>query len=276
MNKDLKPIIKWVGGKRQLVPSLLPLMPKSFDLYCEPFLGGGALLFSIQPQNAIVNDINKELISLYKVVKEDVSSLIKELLTYKNDEEFFYKIRNIDRDEKKFNKLSPVKKAARTYYLNKSCFNGLYRVNKKGQFNSPYGFYKSAFVPDIKSLNALSEYLNNNDIFIFNGSYTQLLDKLDSNSFVYFDPPYDPVSASSSFTSYSKLGFSREDQVALRDFCKELDKRNIKFMLSNSATDFIKDLYKDFEISIVKARRFINSKGNGRGFIEEVVVRNYK
>ena len=276
MNENLKPILKWVGGKRQLVPSLLPLMPKSFDLYCEPFLGGGALLFSIQPNKAIVNDINPELISLYKVVKEDVSSLIKELLTYKNDEEFFYKIRNIDRDLKKFNKLSLVKKAARTYYLNKSCFNGLYRVNRKGQFNSPYGHYKSAFVPDIKALNSLSEYLNASDISIFNGSYLNLLDKLDSKSFVYLDPPYDPVSVSSSFTNYSKLGFSREDQVSLRDFCKELDKRNINFMLSNSATEFIKELYKDFDISIVKARRFINSKGNGRGFIEEVVIRNYK
>jgi DNA adenine methylase len=276
MNENLKPILKWVGGKRQLVPSLLPLMPKSFDLYCEPFLGGGALLFSIQPNKAIVNDINPELISLYKVVKEDVSSLIKELLTYKNDEEFFYKIRNIDRDLKKFNKLSLVKKAARTYYLNKSCFNGLYRVNRKGQFNSPYGHYKSAFVPDIKALNSLSEYLNTSDISIFNGSYLNLLDKLDSKSFVYLDPPYDPVSVSSSFTNYSKLGFSREDQVSLRDFCKELDKRNINFMLSNSATEFIKELYKDFDISIVKARRFINSKGNGRGFIEEVVIRNYK
>ena len=276
MNENLKPILKWVGGKRQLVPSLLPLMPKSFDLYCEPFLGGGALLFSIQPNKAIVNDINPELISLYKVVKEDVSSLIKELLTYKNDEEFFYKIRNIDRDLKKFNKLSLVKKAARTYYLNKSCFNGLYRVNRKGQFNSPYGHYKSAFVPDIKALNSLSEYLNASDISIFNGSYLNLLDKLDSKSFVYLDPPYDPVSVSSSFTNYSKLGFSREDQVSLRDFCKELDKRNINFMLSNSATEFIKELYKDFDVSIVKARRFINSKGNGRGFIEEVVIRNYK
>lgn len=276
MNENLKPILKWVGGKRQLVPSLLPLMPKSFDLYCEPFLGGGALLFSIQPNKAIVNDINPELISLYKVVKEDVSSLIKELLTYKNDEEFFYKIRNIDRDLKKINKLSLVKKAARTYYLNKSCFNGLYRVNRKGQFNSPYGHYKSAFVPDIKALNSLSEYLNTSDISIFNGSYLNLLDKLDSKSFVYLDPPYDPVSVSSSFTNYSKLGFSREDQVSLRDFCKELDKRNINFMLSNSATEFIKELYKDFDISIVKARRFINSKGNGRGFIEEVVIRNYK
>lgn len=276
MNENLKPILKWVGGKRQLVLSLLPLMPKSFDLYCEPFLGGGALLFSIQPNKAIVNDINPELISLYKVVKEDVSSLIKELLTYKNDEEFFYKIRNIDRDLKKFNKLSLVKKAARTYYLNKSCFNGLYRVNRKGQFNSPYGHYKSAFVPDIKALNSLSEYLNTSDISIFNGSYLNLLDKLDSKSFVYLDPPYDPVSVSSSFTNYSKLGFSREDQVSLRDFCKELDKRNINFMLSNSATEFIKELYKDFDISIVKARRFINSKGNGRGFIEEVVIRNYK
>ena len=276
MNENLKPILKWVGGKRQLVPSLLPLMPKSFDLYCEPFLGGGALLFSIEPNKAIVNDINPELISLYKVVKEDVSSLIKELLTYKNDEEFFYKIRNIDRDLKKFNKLSLVKKAARTYYLNKSCFNGLYRVNRKGQFNSPYGHYKSAFVPDIKALNSLSEYLNASDISIFNGSYLNLLDKLDSKSFVYLDPPYDPVSVSSSFTNYSKLGFSREDQVSLRDFCKELDKRNINFMLSNSATEFIKELYKDFDISIVKARRFINSKGNGRGFIEEVVIRNYK
>ena len=182
----------------------------------------------------------------------------------------------LKRLKEKINKHTLVKKAARTYYLNKSCFNGLYRVNRKGQFNSPYGNYKSAFVPDIKALNSLSEYLNTSDISIFNGSYLNLLDKLDSKSFVYLDPPYDPVSVSSSFTNYSKLGFSREDQVSLRDFCKELDKRNINFMLSNSATEFIKELYKDFDVSIVKARRFINSKGNGRGFIEEVVIRNYK
>lgn len=270
----IQPCLKWVGGKRQIINSIVPLVPKSFSSYCEPFFGGGALCFHLKPNFAIINDINTELIDFYKVVRDYPEALISELSSYVNDEDFYYSIRNLDRAES-FKHISPVKKAARTYYLNRMGFNGLYRVNSKGLFNVPYGHHKRPFSPFVDVIRSLSDYFNHNNIVMLNGHFSEILNYLDSNSFVYLDPPYDPVSTTS-FTSYSSKNFSRQNQIELKEFCDNLSSRKIKFMLSNSATDFILDLYKKYNITIVEAKRSVNRDGKKRGSVNEVLVRNYK
>ena len=201
--------------------------------------------------------------------------LIEELSTYEYNKEFFYTLRNLDRDAKSFAKLSNLKKAARTYYLNRTCFNGLYRVNSIGLFNSPFGSYKTFnLYPD--RLRMLSSYLNSANVQFTNGDFEKLIDYLPDNSFVYLDPPYDPVSKTAFFTSYSQTGFSKEDQIRLKNFCDRLNERGIRFMLSNSATSFIKELYKDYDQKFFNANRSINSKATNRGGVKEILVRNYK
>lgn len=274
-NSRVSPVLKWVGGKRQLLPSLLPLIPDTYTTYCEPFVGGGALLFSIQPKHAIINDVNKELINVYETVRDDVEGVISALKECKNTPEFFYEIRSRDRDIEKYAALSNVERAARIIYLNKTCFNGLYRVNRKGAFNVPFGSYKNPQIIDKDTLRAVSEYFQENEIIFCNKDYKDVLEQLSSESFVYLDPPYDIVSKTSSFVGYAKGGFDRDKQVQLRDACVSLTKKGIKFMLSNSATDFIKELYSDFDIKIVKANRAVNSDVSKRGKVEEVIVRNY-
>lgn len=278
MTKDklVTPVVKWVGGKRQLLESIVPLLPDSITSYCEPFVGGGALLFHLQPDIAQINDINPELILLYQVVRDKVDELVKELSDYVNTSEFFYKVRNLDRDRLVYDKLSDVEKAARFIYLNKTCFNGIYRVNKAGEFNVPFGNYKNPNIVNASVLYAVSKYLNNSDIAMTTVDYSEVLEKVTKETFVYIDPPYDPISDTSSFTSYSKCGFTREDQIRLRECCDKLDKRGVKFLLSNSATDFIMDQYSDYKVSIVQAKRNVNSVGSKRGKIDEVLVRNYE
>lgn len=274
LQSNLLPLLKWAGGKRQLLPHLIQGLPKSFERYCEPFVGGGALLFALAPQKALINDVNEELVSFYKVVKDHPEDLISCLKEFKNEEEFFYKVRNIDLDVKAFSKLSEIYKAARTYYLNRTCFNGLYRVNRKGHFNSPYGHRKEVFIPAVERILAISEYLNKADITICSGSYLNLANVFKEGDFVYLDPPYD-VERTSGFTNYSKNGFSREDQKSLKLLCDSLTEKNINFMLSNSSTDFILDLYRDYSIQKVNAVRLINSKVSCRGAVKEVIVTNY-
>jgi len=274
-NSRVSPVLKWVGGKRQLLPSLLPLVPDTYTTYCEPFVGGGALLFSIQPKHAIINDVNKELINVYETVRDDVEGVISALKECKNTPEFFYEIRSLDRDIEKYASLSNVERAMRIIYLNKTCFNGLYRVNRKGAFNVPFGSYKKPRIVDEDTLRAVSEYFQENEIIFYNKDYRDILKQLPSESFVYLDPPYDIVSKTSNFVGYTKGGFGRDEQIQLRDTCVSLTKRGVKFMLSNSATDFIKNLYSDFDIKIVKVNRAINSDGSKRGKVDEVVLRNY-
>lgn len=272
---NISPVLKWVGGKRQLLPSIVPLLPQNYKTYVEPFLGGGALLFATQPKVALVNDVNEELINVYQIVKNNVEDLISLLKTYDNSSETFYRIRGLDRDIEKYVSLSAVEMAARIIYLNKTCFNGLFRVNRKGQFNVPFGEYKKPNIVNESVLRGASEYFNSVDITFTSKDYLSVLESVPSDSFVYLDPPYDPVSETASFTGYAKGGFSRDEQVKLRDACVALDDTGIKFMLSNSATDFIKELYADFEINIVSANRAVNSNGSKRGKVEEVIVRNY-
>ena len=270
------PVLKWVGGKRQLMSEIEKVLPKTYTTYYEPFIGGGAVLFELQPNKAVINDVNGELINLYNVIKDDVELLIEDLKKHENTPEYFYSIRELDRKKDKYENLSNVEKASRIVYLNKTCFNGLFRVNKAGEFNSPFGKYKNPNIVDEVTLRAVSKYFNKADIKILNGDFEASLKGIRKGAFVYLDPPYDPVSNSANFTGYDKGGFNRDEQIRLKKLCDKLDKKGVKFLLSNSATDFIKDLYKDYNIKIVKAKRAINSNGNARGEVDEVLVRNYE
>lgn len=275
-NKLVSPVLKWVGGKRQLLPSIKQMLPKRIISYCEPFVGGGAVLFDIQPKKAIINDINSDLILVYTVIRDNVESLIELLETYPNEENFYYELRNIDRDKINYDKLSEIERAARVIFLNKTCYNGLYRVNNAGEFNSPFGKYKNPNIVNAPVLRAVSTYFNSSEIVFSSTDFTLVLEQLRKGTFVYLDPPYDPISDTSSFTGYSKGGFSREQQIQLRECCDMLNARGIKFMLSNSATDFIKEQYSNYHITIVQAKRAINSVASKRGDVDEVIITNYE
>ncbi|MDO5680176.1 MAG: DNA adenine methylase [Pelistega sp.] len=275
-NNLVTPVLKWVGGKRQLLAELTPLLPKSITKYCEPFVGGGALLFNLQPRTAYINDINEELIRVYRIIKDDVESLIAQLKEHKNDADYFYQVRDWDRDKEKYLSLSEVEKAARIIYLNKTCYNGLFRVNSAGEFNTPFGHYRNPNIVNEPTLRAVSLYFQSTNIQLSSLDYAEVLQGLPKGTFVYLDPPYDPISDTSSFTGYSKGGFSRENQIRLRECCDELDKRGLKFMLSNSATDFIKEQYDSYNIKTVQAKRIVNSDATKRGEVNEVVIRNYE
>jgi DNA adenine methylase len=275
-NELVAPVVKWVGGKRQIINEIMKHVPVSFTTYYEPFLGGGALLFELQPQKAVVNDINHELINLYEVIKDNVEELIKHLKTHKNEKEYFYKIRELDRKKDEYSKLTPVQRASRIIYLNKTCYNGLFRVNKAGEFNTPFGNYKNPNIVNEITLMAVSEYFNQAKIRFCSLDFTVVLKGVRKGAFVYFDPPYDPVSDTASFTGYNRSGFDRKEQIRLKETCDKLDQKGVEFLLSNSATDFIKDLYKEYRIEIVQAKRPINSNANKRGEIDEVLVMNFE
>lgn len=276
-NPLVLPILKWVGGKRQLLEQIVPLIPEC-STYYEPFIGGGAVLFNRQPRKAVINDSNKELINVYRVIKEEPDELIRNLIQHKekNCEHYFYETRALDRDKEAFHKMSDVKKAARIIYLNKTCYNGLFRVNSLGEFNSPWGKYKNPNITNETTIRELSKYLNKADIVIKCGDYKEALKGIRKGAFVYLDPPYMPISSSSSFTGYTADGFGEKEQIILKKQCDMLTKRGIKFLLSNSSCDFIENLYKDYIVTRVGAKRAINAKADKRGEIDEVLVRNYE
>ena len=274
-NKLVAPVVKWVGGKRQLLSEISPLLPKRITSYCEPFLGGGAVLFSIQPSKAIVHDLNSDLITVYEVIRDDVEELIDNLKKHENSSEYFYTIRDMDRNKETYAAMSKVERASRLIYLNKTCFNGLFRVNSSGEFNSPFGHYKNPNIVNEPVLRAVNKYFSSSNITFCNEDFAVTLGRISKGSFVYLDPPYDPVSDTANFTGYNRGGFDRNEQIRLKQCCDELTQRGVKFMLSNSATTFIKELYKDYDISIVQAKRAINSDASKRGAIEEVLIRNY-
>lgn len=274
------PVLKWVGGKRQLIEDISPLIPKQISTYVEPFVGGAAILFHLQPKKAIINDFNDELMNVYQVIKEDPNGLIKILEKHKeaNSEEYYYETRALDRTSD-YENLSKEEKAGRILYLNKTCYNGLFRVNSSGQFNAPYGKYKNPAIVNDVTIKAVSNYFNSANIKFLNGDYKEALKGLRKGTFVYFDPPYMPVSSSSNFTGYTENGFGYEKQVELRDECLKLSKRGIKFLQSNSYTPEILELYSDssvFTIKVVQAKRSINSKSDKRGEISEVLIYNYE
>ncbi|MFC2663912.1 MAG: DNA adenine methylase [Scardovia wiggsiae] len=272
-SKPLHPILKWAGGKRQLLDEIIPMTPPSeYRTYVEPFIGGGALLLQLQPEHAVINDSNQELINVYECVRDRTEELLNILRGHaaKNSADYFYKIRALDRNPEYAN-LTPAARAARIIYLNRTCFNGLYRVNSAGQFNSPYGRYKNPVIVDEPGIKALAEYLRK-DIVLVYGDYAEVLRKLDNKAFVYLDPPYMPISNSSSFTGYTTTGFDYAQQIRLRDECNNLVSRGIHFLESNSDCAEIRELYKGYTIKSVKARRNVNAKGDKRGEISEVLI----
>ena len=268
-------VIKWPGGKTQLLPAIRPLIPRNINTYCEPFVGGGAVLLDLTPDHAIINDANPELINLYRVVRDNPDDLVAALLQHVNTAEHFYAIRSLDRDPEAWAALSDIDRAARYLFLNKTCFNGLMRVNRHGQINSSFGRYSKPCICPKDSILELHDFLFNSDIDILCGDYTAALDRLDSGDFVYLDPPYAPVSKTANYASYTSSGFGIDEQIRLANACRDLDRRGVKWLVSNSSVPLIHDLYSNFIIDVVPAKRSINCKGGKRGPVDEVLIRNY-
>ncbi|MFC2454118.1 MAG: DNA adenine methylase [Candidatus Saccharibacteria bacterium] len=278
INAKPKPFVKWVGGKRQLLRQFRELglyPPEDFNpvtsTYYEPFVGGGAVFFDLLPQNAKLSDLNKELVTTYSVIKNNVDELINSLNKHIYNKEYYLDIR-----AQNINELSDIDIASRFIFLNRTGFNGLYRVNKKGQFNVPFGRYNNPVICDEQNLRRVSESLQN--VEIKHQDYKSVLKSAQRGDFIYFDPPYYPINRTSSFTAYTSEGFLEKEQTELRDTFVELHKRGCYVMLSNSDTPFINELYSDIDgvtAHKITAGRAINSKGSGRGKITEVLVTNY-
>ena len=272
--QEIKPFLKWAGGKRQLLPALFQYMPAQFGTYYEPFIGGGALLFALAPYRAVIGDSNAELINCYRVIRDSHQRLISELKAHRNEKDYFYTVRAWDREAGYCDRL-PVERAGRIIYLNRTCYNGLYRVNQRGEFNAPFGRYKKPTIVNAPLLSAVSEYLGGNDIKIQNQDFASIVAKANKGDFIYFDPPYDPVSETASFTGYGAGGFARSEQRRLKRVVDTLTLRGVKVLLSNSNTQFIRELYREYRCVEIHATRTINSKGTKRGKVSEVLVMNY-
>ena len=269
-----RPFLKWAGGKGQLLPDLIARLPECFAAYHEPHVGSGALFFTLAshgvPSQAYLSDVNPALIDTYLAVRDQVEDVIAILKKHqkKHDRDYYYLVRAIDPS-----RLTLAGRAARIIYLNKTCYNGLYRENKRGQFNVPFGRYTNPTICDAANLRNVSRVLQGVDIA--QRGYASALDCARPGDFVYFDPPYQPLSATSSFTAYNRNGFGEDDQRRLRDVFAQLAERSVRVMLSNSDTPLIHELYAGFTIDRVYATRSINSKSNRRGKIAELIIRNY-
>ena len=275
IKKKAVPFVKWAGGKRSIIQTLLDNLPEKFNNYYEPFVGGGALFYSLNENEllnkAYLSDINSELMITYKVIQSKPIELIKLLRQHakehsKNKKAYYYKIRA------QHNLKDPLEVASRFIYLNRTCYNGLYRVNKKNEFNVPIGRYKNPNIVQEKNIIACYQALQNVNISCI--EYYQI--KAEKNDFVYFDPPYYPIKENS-FTSYTRFNFMKEHHKQLRDFALKLHKKGIKVMLSNSNSEFIKQIYEcdPFNILLVKAPRPLNCKGDGREPIDELLIKSY-
>ena len=295
---NIKPFVKWAGGKSQILPDIRKKYPQqlgsSITKYCEPFVGGGAVLFDIILNNDIeeilINDVNKELINSYIQIKFNLDILLMELFKIQNRywnmstekrKEFYYEKRerfnflkiNSDKDVN-------IEKAVLFIFLNKTCFNGLFRVNKNGLFNVPVGSYKKPVICDSDNLTDISRLLKKVDIRC--GDYKNTIDFIDEKTFVYIDPPYRPLSATASFTAYTEMSFNDDEQSALKKFADDIDRKGAKFIVSNSdpknndeTDNFFDDLYKSYYIERVTAKRMINCNGESRGDISELLISNY-
>ena len=292
--KTVKPFVKWAGGKSQLLNDIRANYPEKIDKYCEPFVGGGAVLLDVlancQPKEVLINDINAELINTYSQIKNNVERLIEMLFEM---QESFWEKNDSDRKvmylakRERFNELKvnvdeqiSLEKAALFIFLNKTCFNGLYRVNRKGFFNVPMGTYKNPPICDAENLRLISGLLKN--VQIKSGDYSECADFIDKTTFVYIDPPYRPLTATSSFTSYSENEFGDKQQIELGKFVDKISEKGAKFVASNSDPknsdendSFFDDLYSSYKIMRVSAKRMINSKANGRGSVNELLICNW-
>ena len=274
MVNGIPTFVKWAGGKKQLLEQFKPFFPKEVKRYYEPFIGGGAVAFYIikthSPNKVSLSDVNEELINCLNQIKNNIDDLIEELKKLKDahNKEHYYKIRALD-----LKQLSPIQRAGRFIYLNKTCFNGLYRVNSSGGFNVPIGSYKNPSILNEVELREISAMLQNAEINV--RQFYEVAKEAKHGDFVYFDPPYYPLNHKTSFTTYTKDNFLEKEQKHLSEVFGELDKKGCKVMLSNSDSDFIKTLYKGYNINIVKATRMINCDATKRGKINEIVVTNY-
>lgn len=267
---NAKPFLKWAGGKRQLLPELEKLLPKKIETYYEPFIGGGAFFFHLANQGrfhrAVLNDWNPELINVYRVVRDFPDELVEQLDRLEITKEVFMELRAVDPMT-----LAPVRRAARTIFLNKTGFNGLYRLNKKGQFNVPWGKYKNPKVLDPDNIMACGKTLNRY-ASLHTGDFSKIVEKAVADDVVYFDPPYVPLNSTSNFKSYTSEGFTLDDQRRLAICFRELVERGVRVIASNSDTPVVRELYEGFEIHDASARRSINSKADQRGPINELII----
>ena len=272
-----KPFVKWAGGKRQILDKLKEHLPEEYDTYYEPFVGGGALLLDLLPEKAVINDSNYELMNVYACIQNEdkLKKMTKELDSYetKHSEEFYFEIRNKDKDKLKFGKMADYKRAARTIYLNKACFNGLYRVNSKNEFNVPFNKKEKVNTYEGSNIEAIHYYLNYRNVTLKSCDFEEAVKDAKKGDFIYFDPPYD--SDTETFNSYTKDGFGKEEQVRLARVYKELSDKGCYVMLSNHNTKLINELYGDFNIHVIEAKRNINANGKKRGKVEEVIITNY-
>lgn len=276
-----KSFVKWAGGKRQIISDIKKYIPKDFKNYYEPFVGGGAVffeLFNSYGKTAYLNDYNKEIINVYECLKDDIKfeKVCKELDHHEanHSEDYYYEIRGLDKDKKSFSKLSDYKRAARTIYLNKACFNGLYRVNRNNEFNVPFGKKSKVNTYDAQNLGIVHCILNFNNILLSSTDFEEALKGAKKGDFIYLDPPYD--SDTTTFNDYTENGFGKEEQKRLANVFKKLDKKGCYVMLSNHNTKLVSELYKGFNKHIIKAHRNINANGEKRGKVEEVIISNYK
>ncbi|MDR1093237.1 MAG: DNA adenine methylase [Clostridiales bacterium] len=285
MRKDplVKPYLKWAGGKRQLLPEIKRHLPENFRnlRYYEPFVGAGALFLECQPRRAVINDNNEQLVLTYRMIRDNIDELVIALNGHKdnNSEEYYYRVREQDRDIQFFAALSAVQKAARLIYLNKTCYNGLYRVNSQGLFNVPYGRYINPAICDGPVLRAIHRYLNggNIEVEILSGDFEAAVETAGRGSFIYFDPPYHSPD-NTNFTGYQAGGFGENEQKRLRDVFAARTDAGAKCLLSNADTPFIREIYNDsrFKIIAVKAKRAINSDSAGRGEVDEILIKNWR
>jgi DNA adenine methylase len=273
----VQPFLKWAGGKRQLLPAIKKYLPAKYTEYYEPFVGAGALLFSLQPETCTLNDTNSELINCYQVIRDQPEELLELCQEHQanNSQAYYYQLREQDR-QAGFHQRTPVERAARIIYLNKTCFNGLFRVNNSGQFNVPYGKYKNPVIADPAVIKAISTYLNQATCRILNQDFEEALATAKKGAFIYFDPPYHPLSDTSSFTGYSINGFGEQEQIRLKELCDQLTNKGCQVLVSNSAAPLIKSLYDNprYEMVEVKATRAINAVTSKRGKINELLIHN--
>ncbi|HEX6386242.1 MAG TPA: DNA adenine methylase [Anaerolineae bacterium] len=270
--KNAVPFLKWAGGKRQLLPKYAPYFPDKMAIrrYFEPFIGSAAVFFHLQPPDATLSDRNEKLIELYQAVQQGVEAVIAALKPHRNDEAYYYRVRAQNPAD-----LTLAERAARLIYLNKTCYNGLYRENSKGEFNVPFGRYKNPKICDEKRLRKAARALQRVTLQV--GDFAEVVKTAGEGDFVYFDPPYAPLSATSSFTGYDKYGFTEVDQARLAETIHELTGRDCLVMLSNSSAPIIYELYQGhgYRIIPIQARRSINSKPHKRGPIKELLIVNY-
>ncbi|HEY7696522.1 MAG TPA: DNA adenine methylase [Nitrososphaeraceae archaeon] len=275
---ECHPFVKWAGGKSQLIPQIIRLIPLRFARYFEPFLGGGAIFFQLASpnRNAFLSDINYELINAYKVIKTHVEELIPELIYHQNEynkspKKYYYHLRD------SISSMNKINKAARFIALNKTCYNGLYRVNKRGLFNVPIGRYKNPLICDTDNLRKMSVVLKRSGSFLEVSDYKKILEKAQRDDFVYLDPPFYPISNTANFTSYTNNGFSLEDQKELATIFTELTGKGCKVLLSNSNTEEIRRLYSNYShlTQVINVNRSINAVASKRVGHTELLIRNY-